>query len=219
MTGIRTRVAVCLMTSLLSACALFHASPRAELNLRVPQQDAGTDYAAKQMALGRQMLDDGQFGQAVIAFRNVQHVPEYSAPAHNGLGVAYAQIGRPDLAERYFRMAVLDIPTDARYQANLSRVYASMQRLAAKVERDRQLASAPTVSPNRTVTRMAGQSVVRIELPATRMMKVSSSEVHIASNAPVDARRRSARTALADASKRTRGSAYPIRITFEDRSR
>lgn len=224
MTGIRTRVAVCLITPLLSACALFHPSPRAEIKLRVPQQEAETDYAAKQLALGRKMLDEGQFGQAVIAFRNVQHIPEYSAPAHNGMGVAYVQIGRPDLAERYLKMAVWDAPTDARYQANLSRVYASMQRLAAKVERGSELASAPTVPSNGTVTRTFGQLVVKIEAPATRMVNVSRSEVHIASNAPADVRRRSARvrTALADAGKSAsqRGSAYPIRINFnEDRSR
>src|SRR3546814_9961813 len=48
-----------------------------------------------------------------------------AAEAYNGLGVAYAKLGRADLAERYFKMALSMDGTNPRFAANLDRFYNS----------------------------------------------------------------------------------------------
>ena len=58
------------------------------------------------LAMGRQALADGQYGTAIAALRFARLDPACSAEATNALGVAYARIGRDDLAERYFREAL-----------------------------------------------------------------------------------------------------------------
>src|SRR5687768_14173450 len=64
--------------------------------------------AAEQLKLGRAHLDRRKYGAAIAAFRSARLDPAHAATAQNGLAVAYAQLGRPDLAERYFRLAMLE---------------------------------------------------------------------------------------------------------------
>lgn len=73
------------------------------------------------LAMGRQALVDGQYGTAIAALRFARLDPACSAEAANALGVAYARIGRGDLAERYFREALALAPADRRFAANLAR--------------------------------------------------------------------------------------------------
>src|SRR3546814_7754482 len=51
--------------------------------------------------------------------------PDAAPEAYNGLGVAYARLGRADLAERYFKMALSMEGTNPRFAANLERFYNS----------------------------------------------------------------------------------------------
>ena len=109
-----------LATPLLGGCQSLFGS---KLSIRpagsmVPEGEAA-GYAAVQVEIGRKALGDGQLGAAIAAFRNARLYPDQAAEATNGLAVAYSQLGRPDLAERYFREAVALAPRDRRFQANL----------------------------------------------------------------------------------------------------
>ncbi|MCA0903695.1 tetratricopeptide repeat protein [Qipengyuania aquimaris] len=74
---------------------------------------------------GRRLLAEGQYGNAIPALQRAALNRQTAPDAANALGVAYARIGRGDLAERYFRAAVTLAPQDAKFAANLERFYAS----------------------------------------------------------------------------------------------
>ena len=71
---------------------------------------------------GRALLAQGRISAAVATFRLARLDAGTAAQAENGLGVAYAKLGRYDLAERYFRSAVEREPADMRFTANLLRL-------------------------------------------------------------------------------------------------
>ena len=202
---------------LLAGCAIFQKSNLASVKIKVPDQLSPEDYGASQLALGRQMLDQGLYGQAIVAFRNAQRLPQVAAEAHNGLGIGYSQIGRPDLAERYFKQAVMEAPGDSRFQANLSKFYENVPAIAVKSDRSGQLAAQGTPIPTSQILQTrGGTAVVRIELPTARSIRVSANEVRIETTT-ADPRRRSGTAMMAAAAEkpaRRLNAAYPVRITF-----
>ncbi len=203
---------------LLAGCAIFQKSNLADVRIRVPDQLSPENYGASQLALGREMLDQGFYGQAIVAFRNAQHLPQVAAEAHNGLGIGYSQIGRPDLAERYFKQAVLEAPGDSRYQANLNKFYETVPALAVKSDRSGRLAAQGNPIPTSQILQTrGGNAVVRIELPTARSIRVSANEVRIETRTIADPRRRSdtaVTTSMAAKPARHLNAAYPVRITF-----
>lgn len=74
---------------------------------------------------GRRMLADGNIGNAIPAFQRAALNRETAPQAANGLAVAYARLGRGDLAERYFKAAVTLDPHEPKFAANLERFYNS----------------------------------------------------------------------------------------------
>ena len=82
-------------------------------------------FGSEELERGRQALKAGYPANAIQQFR-LAALDDKSAPdAFNGLGVAYAKLGRADLAERYFQMAVSLDGTNPKYVANLQRFYDS----------------------------------------------------------------------------------------------
>lgn len=75
---------------------------------------------------GRAHLREGQISAAVASFKIARLDPAVAADASNGLGVAYARLGRPDIADRYFREALRRAPEDERFVANLLRLQKSV---------------------------------------------------------------------------------------------
>lgn len=75
--------------------------------------------APSDVRVGRTQLDAANYGLAIQSFRKALARGVEAAPALNGLGVAYARIGRTDLAERYFRQASAADPGSQRYADNL----------------------------------------------------------------------------------------------------
>ncbi|WP_324829180.1 hypothetical protein [Qipengyuania zhejiangensis] len=71
---------------------------------------------------GRMHLRNGNISQAVASFQLARLDPDSAAAANNGLAVSYAKIGRFDLADRYFRVAVSLAPAETKYVANLLRL-------------------------------------------------------------------------------------------------
>lgn len=89
---------------------------------------------------GREHLRAGRVGNAIAPLHRAALNPQTSGDALNALGVAYAQLGRADLAERYFVAAVKTDRENERYAANLDRFYRSelgndMRLLHAQRER------------------------------------------------------------------------------------
>ncbi|MCW1381605.1 hypothetical protein OLX02_02095 [Novosphingobium sp. KCTC 2891] len=70
--------------------------------------------------IGRSQLGEGNPGLALATFRKALEAGEERAPVFNGQGVAYARIGREDLAAIYFRLAIDADPANERYAANLA---------------------------------------------------------------------------------------------------
>lgn len=71
---------------------------------------------------GRSQLKAGNLSAAAASFRIASRSEAQAAEASNGLAVVYARIGRPDLAERYFRAALAIEPDSQRFAANLLRL-------------------------------------------------------------------------------------------------
>lgn len=169
---------------------------------------------------GKQLLRAGQVGSAIAPLQIAAADPATLAEAHNALGVAYAALGRGDMAERFFQQAAAEAPEDARFAANLARYYRSREAALAR-------AAAPAITPATELAVVqdpefervvqAGPGVVRVSMgnPARAMSRVSAREVAITTAAPAPAgaiavgRRNPHFTAVAASSP---GQRYPIRI-------
>ena len=113
--------------------------------------------------MGKRALADGQYGAAVAALRLARLDPGCAAEATNGLGVAYAQLGRDDLAERYFREAVAMDPQDRRFTANLARFeQARAVQLAAHPAPPPVAAPAPQLKAGLRVASGGGSKAVTV---------------------------------------------------------
>jgi tetratricopeptide (TPR) repeat protein len=168
-----TRAFVALFAStLLAGCqSIFGSHAKLEVRPIGVEQTAAT--AAVALEEGRQHLTGGEITSAIVAFRVAAQDPASAAPAYNGLGVAYALMGRGDLAERYFQQAVAADPADQRFAANLARFYRS---------REAQLAKAQTVPAPIVVARSAETAaavVAQAEPVANRVMREGPSNVVI----------------------------------------
>jgi Flp pilus assembly protein TadD len=107
--------------------------------------DHGTAQSAPVLSVGtielaaaRRAMDAGMTAEAIDHFRAAQTDPQALPAASNGLGVAYARLGRFDLADRYFRMAMALEPANQRFAANMLRLqgdYALAQARAAETTR------------------------------------------------------------------------------------
>jgi len=89
---------------------------------------------SRSLAEGRAALEDGKLVAAIGPLRAALLDPATRAPASNALGVAYAQLGREDLAEQYFKSAIAADPSDNRFVANLLRLQHTV--LARKAQSD-----------------------------------------------------------------------------------
>ena len=84
-----------------------------------------TLFGAEDVADGKDALRQGNMSLAVDAFRRAAINPQTAGEANNGLGIAYARLGRTDLAETHFAKAIALAPGDARFSSNLARLYRS----------------------------------------------------------------------------------------------
>ena len=113
---------ICLLLCLplfVGGCSTF-AGP-AELTIRAVEPTAESGAGANALATGRTHLGFGRNADAITAFRGALRDQPGNAEALNGLAIAYDRIGRKDLAQRYFELAVASSPDDARYGQNLAR--------------------------------------------------------------------------------------------------
>ena len=91
---------------------------------------------------GRDHLRAGRIGLAIDAYNLALASGEDPAAAYNGLGVAYARLGRSDAAYHFFRKAVMSDPLNAVYSHNLATLMDSRAFTLDQMERT---APAPVV--------------------------------------------------------------------------
>lgn len=207
-----------------SGChSLFSGRQELRTEVRIAPQPDRVTYANEQISLGREALDSSQYGLAIVAFRNVRPMPEYAAIANNGLAIAYAQMGRPDLSRRYFEYAIAQTPHDSKYRANLARFEENLERLSQNVlatTAAEQLVDGAVGAVRRKAIIRTTHSgaVVRIELPQSRIVRVSASEVRVGASEAVrnDPRRRAPARTLASGAPVTKrlNPRYPARIAL-----
>lgn len=147
-------------TAILTGCG----SPLSRIRLTgAPTQELTAAPINSDLAAGKRALADGQYGAAVAALRLARLDPGCAAEATNGLGVAYAQLGRDDLAERYFREAVAMDPQDRRFTANLARFeQARAVQLAAHPAPPPVAAPAPQLKAGLRVASGGGSKAVTV---------------------------------------------------------
>lgn len=207
---LRVALALALVAPQLGSCALFHPNSMARQSRDwVPKQRDPAEYAQSQMDLGRDALNLQQFGLAIASFRAAQQFPEHAPDAYNGLGVAYANLGRPDLAARYFEMAIAARPADRRFAANLERLNANLteQRLASVAA----AASAGEQAGATPVRTLAGG--ITLDHATLPLRRISGTEVAI--GAPVSAKAQRAAPAALAANRgdgRRLNAKYPVRV-------
>ena len=170
---------------------------------------------------GRRLLADGQYGNAIPALQRAALNRQTAPDAANALGVAYARIGRGDLAERYFRAAVTLAPQEAKFAANLERFYASdlaqdMRTLHAQREEARKAYSdfaksgaaitEEPVNEQRLVTSGGEQRKITLE------RGMATSRIALDGAEPQKARVR-VRTAEADETPVTQAPAVRVRVS------
>lgn len=184
-----------------------------------PELRDGKDYAQQQLALGKGALDAGQYGLAIESFRNARLFTDTAADAYNGMAIAYLQLDRPDLAERFFKQAILEHPTDQRYQANLDRFYKAMPEMAVRTTREDAPALA-SLAPDQqrgavqVLVAAGGHSIVTAQSATGRMIRVSANSVAIGT--PVTPERRRSSVALTTGQpERRRNPQYPARISLD----
>ncbi len=126
--------------------------------------------AELQLARGRAYLDSELTTLAIGQFRLAEQDPQTTAAASNGLGVAYARLGRHDLAERYFSQAVAAEPGSERYVRNLAMLRDNRPALANLAPKSQlpSAADAPTTTDARS---------------GVRLVRLSRGEVHIGGSA------------------------------------
>ena len=211
----KAAMSLILAVPLLGACqSVFGGSRMARTDQKAAPAAPEADYAAAQIAQGRKALDEGQPGAAVTAFRNAKQFPEQAAAASNGLAIAYSQLGRSDLAERYFRDAMALAPGERKYQVNLQRFYqAQSAELARSVAPPAFLPASTRTGPIQIVSRDGSRTGLTVSRPASRLARLSPSEVRIGSDQPAPTRPRTA--AVSVTSKP--GQPYPVRLTIGPR--
>ena len=209
----------------LSGCTWFGGG-RAELASSGIVRDVATDFGDEQLAAGKAALAVGRTSEAIDAFMIARLYPELAAEAHNGLAVAYSQLGRNDLTETFFQTAIALAPSDERFQANLARFYErnGISR-TAKLEILNSVADSVPAT-NEQVAQVSGEPRVLATAsapyrmlassPASRLRRVSAREVVIEERgtAPVAAQLRPYRsTPIRTTAPR---QPYPIRIEFPE---
>lgn len=185
----------------LSGCAIFgHKSALGEMT---PDDAALAKARGSQQEFtlaGRRELDAGNTGAAIEAFERALAMGEDAAPALNGMGVAYARLGRYDAAQRFFQQAMILEPTEEKYAANMARLMRS-PAFAMRYEGD---AAAQLAQKDPQAGAQAEQAVPAVAdaapAPAApqpgRLVRVAAKEFHIQTAAAQPAPARSAMAAL-----------------------
>ncbi len=231
-------VAILVTSALLSGCQSF---PFSKLGFGKPRPAAQMPPIVEEpgsvvLAEGQQQMRQGNISAAVASFRIASLDPAARADANNGLGIAYAKLGRADLADRYFRTAALLDPTNTKYLANLAR----LQSAEYFAMRARDEAATPEIvdhaPPAKPATFAAAfetpvtEHVSITMAPKARLIRISRGEVRIPGGTHASAatrmqvgyrRAKDSASVKHDESERAEGAVpeYPLRVALVTKSK
>lgn len=212
----------------LSGCQALFGPRAAHLNAAENRQMADAPEAVHPaLDQGRQLLKAGRTAQAIELLRVAQRDPSSMADASNGLGVAYARLGRHDLADRYFRMALALEPGDARFAANMLRLQRdhklAVRRneeaalLAQRAEEQRQAALARRVEPGQIERLSRGQVHVQTKTAPERLaprMEVLALRTPSSNTNEADLASKLHKSSQDDVDMTDTAKSYPLSIDF-----
>ncbi|MBA4007898.1 MAG: hypothetical protein C0471_20870 [Erythrobacter sp.] len=125
-------IALAVALTALSGCQTFSFASSLFKGSGRSASDMAQVDSSQSLEAGREALTQGRPVEAITPLRAALADPLTRPEASNALGVAFAQIGRDDLAEQYFKSAIAADPTDNRFIANLLRLqHAGLARKAA----------------------------------------------------------------------------------------
>ena len=176
----KTKLAVIVSGALaLTGCSTFNSifgfrsDGMPEQGVRLSDEaESAISLAVKE---GREHLHKGETGLAIESYQRALSMDGTSPEALNGMGVAYARLGRYEVAYRLFSEAAILNPADERYAANLSRLTRSP---AFAMRHDGDIAEAATNAVARN-ERDALKPVASAEPRPGQLTRVSSNEVRI----------------------------------------
>ena len=169
---------------------------------RLSAQSAQMAEGSSMLQRGRAQLDAGLDALAIESFRTEIRFDPDNVDAYNGLGVAYGRIGRNDLAQRYFEIALAKDPMNVKVQTNLAKLPGN------EMIEMRQANSLPSAEPVEPFAIMADaaivmeeRSVASLELPALADLPVPIAQLEAAPPVEILSKRGvlSARFAVASA--------------------
>lgn len=208
---------------LLASCALLgigRNEPHIEAMSTLP--DDAEAYV--QFELARMSLSSGNYARAIEEFSHARAEPALLGPSLNGMAVAYARLGRNDLAERYFREAVAAEPGDTRFAANLLRLQQdnmqqSLRRMELAIADDE--VPAPVVVTANSVPRIRviGGTARRADeaQPQARLARIDAQQVHlttVVSEPPRNGAQVRLRFDTAATVAQAPGEGYPVRVSL-----
>ena len=158
-----------------------HSARMPELKMSAPANAEAAMAQATQE--GRSYLDKGQTGLAIEAFQRALSLGAPSAPALNGMGVAFARLGRYELAHRYFEEAAAIEPSNERYAANLARLNRS-PAFAMRYPGD---FAAAVMKSSQPKPERAAPALASVDQQPRRLTRVSSGEYNLQTSAPMQA--------------------------------
>ena len=192
------RIATCVAAAVtLSGCQSFVSALGFGPRDHERRAEATTPvFGNSELERGRAALKAGYPGNAIAQFR-LAALNEKAAPdAFNGMAVAYAKLGRADLAERYFKMAVSLDSANPKFAANLQRFYESplgnSSRALAMREKEAEAQLAAVADAASAQGLLAAQDTserrgaVTIERPAVQMTRTSGRELLLSTAGPAD---------------------------------
>lgn len=80
------------------------------------------------IAAANALVERGQYGLAIAAYRRVQRLDPASSPALEGLAISYELLGRADLADRYYQEALASAPRNPRIYQNFAAFLRAQRR-------------------------------------------------------------------------------------------
>jgi hypothetical protein len=201
---------------MLGGCQVFHSAFAARpARVETASVDLSS-YFAERLDAGRRHLQANRPAQAVIAFRQASYDVATAGSAYNGMAIAYAQMGRDDLARRYFTAAMQADPGDERFARNLARLdqvgpSAIPERAFAQIDET----AVESIAPNAPAAIPEAPRDVDRDSAAPGLMRVSPREVTIPTRAGSSAPRPT--EVLVSARLESSGAAFG-RVTVDGRS-
>lgn len=165
---------------------------------------------------GKELLREGNISAAVASLRIARLDRATFADASNALAIAYIGLGRVDLAERYFREAIMAEPDNDKFAANLLRLQNEVLLARSQSAAPATVAAVTPAAPEASPDRLAHGRVERVsrtEVQVRSRVELANAPIAVVAfrDAPAQAEANESPAASAEP-----GSSYPVRIPLPE---